>query len=47
MARTGSPWRLIPHDFPPWALVYQKTQRWLQAGCFEAMVHDALPAPIG
>lgn len=40
MVCTGSPWRLIPHDFPPWALVYQQTQRWLQAGRFEATVHD-------
>jgi transposase len=25
---------------PPWATVYQQTQRWLNAGCFEAIVHD-------
>jgi len=40
MARAGTPWRLIPHEFPPWEAVYQQTQRWLQAGCFEAMVND-------
>ena len=40
MARAGAPWRLIPHEFPPWEAVYQQTQRWLQAGCFEAMVND-------
>lgn len=40
LVRAGSPWRLIPHDFPPWALVYQQTQRWIQASCFEAIVHD-------
>jgi transposase len=40
MVRAGSPWRLLPHDFPPWATVHQQTQRWLAAGCFEAMVHD-------
>ncbi len=27
-------------DFPPWEMVYQQTQRWLQAGCFENMVCD-------
>lgn len=27
-------------QLPPWALVYQQTQRWLSAGCFEAMVND-------
>lgn len=25
MVRTGSPWRYIPNDFPPWAMVYQQT----------------------
>ncbi|MCC8554486.1 IS5 family transposase [Xanthomonas hortorum] len=40
IARAGAPWRLLPNDFPPWEAVYQQTQRWLQAGCFEAMVGD-------
>jgi transposase len=40
MARAGAPWRLLPNDFPPWEAVYQQTQRWLQAGCFAAMVND-------
>jgi transposase len=31
---------MLPNDFPPWELVYQQTQRWLQAGCFENMVCD-------
>ena len=38
--RTGSPWRYMPHDLPPWEAVYQQTQRWLSARVFEAMVHD-------
>ncbi len=40
LARTGASWRMLPHDLPPWEAVYQQTQRWLRAGCFEAMVHD-------
>lgn len=40
MARTGAAWRMLPHDFPPWAAVYQQTQRWLQAQVFEAIVED-------
>jgi transposase len=40
LVRSGSPWRWLPHDLPPWDIVYQQTQRWLKAGCFEAMVHD-------
>src|ERR1700687_4872044 len=31
---------MMPHDLPPWYIVYQQTQRWLVAGCFEAMVED-------
>lgn len=40
LVRTGSPWRYLPHDFPRWNVVYQQTQRWIAAGCFEAMVDD-------
>ncbi len=40
VVRTGAPWRLIPHDLPLWAAVYQQARRWFAAGCFEAMVHD-------
>src|SRR5262245_55626575 len=40
LARTGSPWRLMPHDLPPWHAVYQQTRRWVRAGCFETMVED-------
>src|SRR5215213_10193371 len=38
--RTGSAWRYMPHDLPPWAAVYQQARRWLEAGVFEAMAHD-------
>ena len=40
VVRTGSPWRYMPHDLPPWEAVYQQTQRWLKAGVFEEMIHD-------
>ena len=40
LARTGAQWRMLPHDLPPWPTVYQQTQRWLNAGVFEAIVHD-------
>jgi transposase len=29
IVRTGAPWRMMPHDLPPWHTVYQQTQRWL------------------
>lgn len=40
IVRTGSPWRSLPKDFPPRGAVYQRSRRWLRAGCFEAIVHD-------
>jgi transposase len=40
IVRTGAPWRLMPHDLPPWWVVYQQAQRWFAAGVFAAMVHD-------
>jgi len=40
VVKTGGQWRWMPHDLPPWPAVYQQTQRWLRAGCFEAIVHD-------
>jgi transposase len=40
IVRTGSPWRYIPNDLPPWHTVYQQSQRWFRAGCFAAIVHD-------
>src|SRR3954447_5929106 len=46
--KTGGQWRWMPHDLPPWPTVYQQTQRWLEAGSFEAIVHDlrALPTAV-
>ena len=40
MVRAGCPWRMIPNDLPPWHTVHQQAQRWIRAGCFEAMAHD-------
>jgi transposase len=40
LVRAGAPWRLLPNDLPPWAAVYQQTQRWIAAGSFEAIVQD-------
>jgi transposase len=40
IVRTGSPWRYMPNDLPPWEVVYQQSQRWLASGVFEAMTRD-------
>jgi transposase len=40
IVRSGSSWRLMPHDLPPWHVVYQQAQRWIKAKVFESLVHD-------
>ena len=40
IVKTGNQWRLMPHDLPPWQVVYQQMRRWMEARCFETMVED-------
>jgi len=40
LVRSGAPWRYLPGDFPRWEVVYQQTQRWINAQVFEAIAHD-------
>lgn len=40
IVRTGSPWRYMPNDLPPWAAVYQQSRRWLDSGVFDEMSQD-------
>jgi transposase len=40
LVKMGGAWRMMPHDLPPWPVVYQQTHRWIKAGCFETMAHD-------
>jgi transposase len=40
VVRYGIAWRAMPHDLPPWSAVYQQTQRWIAAGCFETLAQD-------
>jgi transposase len=32
IVRTGALWRWMPHDLPPWHVVYQQSRRWIKAG---------------
>jgi transposase len=45
VARTGIPWRYLPHDFPPHTTVYDYFARWEADGTAER-VHDALRAEV-
>jgi transposase len=40
LVKTGCPWRYLPSDFPPFTIVYQQAERWVQSGAFEAMAED-------
>lgn len=44
-ARTGCAWRHLPHDMPPWNVVWIQFVRWRNAGVIEA-AHDALRAQV-
>jgi transposase len=41
VVRTGSQWRALPHDLPPWQTVYCYFRQWRNAGIWEA-IHAAL-----
>jgi len=43
--RTGCSWRQMPHDFPPWSLVYAYFKRWNADGTTDR-IHDALRAAV-
>jgi transposase len=39
--RGGEPWRLLPHEYPPWQSVYDHFRRWCQRGTWRS-INDAL-----
>src|SRR5918999_2572063 len=43
--RSGCAWRLLPHDFPPWQIVYQYFWRWRNDGTWQYM-HDLLRGDV-
>ena len=41
LARTGCQWRALPHDLPPWPLIYSYFRQWSADGTLDA-IHTAL-----
>src|SRR4051812_33693679 len=37
VARTGIPWRYLPHDFAPWETVYGYFAAWQKEGVFDRL----------
>jgi transposase len=45
IVRGGGAWRLLPHDFPPWQIVYHYFWRWRRDGTWQLM-HDLLRGDV-
>jgi putative transposase len=45
IVRGGCAWRLLPHDFPPWQIVYHYFWLWRQDGTWQRM-HDLLRGDV-
>lgn len=43
--RSGCAWRLLPHDLPPWQIVYHYFWRWRNDGTWQ-LIHDLLRGDI-
>lgn len=39
--RSGCPWRMLPHDLPPWQTSYKYFRNWTRDGTWERL-HEAL-----
>ncbi len=37
--RSGGPWRLLPHDFPPWSTVYHHCHQGRDEGGWTEVMH--------
>jgi transposase len=38
--RTGSPWRDLPGELPPWQTVWYRFDRWSKDGTWDAVLHE-------
>jgi putative transposase len=45
LLKSGCSWRLLPHDFPKWQLVYYYFRFWKQKGYWKD-IHDALRGKV-
>jgi putative transposase len=45
LLRSGCSWRMLPHDLPPWRIVYHYFRQWCQDGTWQVM-HDLLRGDV-
>ena len=43
--RTGCSWRMLPHDLPPWRIVFHYFRTWRRDGSWQR-AHDTLHAML-
>ena len=43
LLRSGCPWRMLPHDFPPWGTVWYYFRRWRIDGIFNRIHNQLYP----
>ena len=43
--RTGCSWRMLPHDLPPWRIVFHYFRTWRRDGAWQR-AHDTLHAEL-
>jgi putative transposase len=45
LLRSGCWWRMLPHDLPPWRIVYHYFRQWRQDGTWQH-IHDLLRGDV-
>jgi putative transposase len=45
LLRSGCSWRMLPHDLPPWRIVYHYFRQWQQDGTWQVR-HDLLRGDV-
>jgi putative transposase len=45
LLRSGCAWRMLPHDLPPWRIVYHYFRAWRQDGTWQVL-HDLLRGDV-
>ena len=45
LLRSGCSWRMLPHDLPPWRIVYHYFRQWRLDGTW-ALMHDLLRGDV-
>jgi putative transposase len=45
LLRSGCSWRMLPHDLPPWRIVYHYFRQWRQDGTWH-LRHDLLRGDV-